>query len=386
MHFLRASFLCLPWVVLACSPRSGTSSGQAPPTVQNQQFLESAAVCMQNRTVSFRASTEQLATAPEANRQTAFAAVQKEWQTLEAFAFGPLGMSSVPGGKELRAGIYSWPRDSRCSVSQTIVDKSYEKADFGTASISQKRGLAALEVLLFSPLADSGCAADNPVTAEFNALSPAERSTRAKAYAAVLTQNLKARAAELENEWSKTGANFADELAKAGRGSKVYLNERAALNTMADAILRLSLDVKNMKMGTALGIQACVATDPDCLNRRESQYANLARDHIVDNLRGMQLLLEGCSADGSGKGFDDLLIALGPDGADFAKRLIADLRSAIDKTSKLPSGSIVESGRTNPSEARAAYDAVKVLEVDLKTEFVSLLNLELPREVATDND
>jgi uncharacterized protein len=386
MRVFQASLLCLPWAVLACSPRGGSSSGQAPPTVQNQQFLESAAVCTQGRTVSFRTSAEQLATAPEANKQAAFVAVQREWQTLEAFAFGPLGMSSVPGGKELRTGIYSWPRDSRCSVSQTIVDKSYEKADFGTASISQKRGLAALEVLLFSPLTDSGCAADNPVSAEFNALSPADRSARAKAYAAVLTQDLKTRAAGLENEWSKTGGNFADELAKAGPGSKVYPNERAALNSIADAILRLSLDAKNMKMGTPLGIQACAATDPDCLNRRESQYANLARDHIVDNLRGMQLLLEGCGPDGSGKGFDDLLIALGPDGADFAKRLVADLRSAIDKTRKLPSGSIVESGRTNPTEARAAYEAVKLLEIDLKTEFVSLLNLELPREVATDND
>jgi uncharacterized protein len=394
-------FAMVPTAWLACRQIGAPVSDGTVGTADNLRLLESTATCGLARMSAVKIATRSLANAvnmqdtsfSSADVRKAYAAAQSEWQATEVFAFGPLGApSSDPkivsslGGKDLRSGIYAWPKDSRCAVSRALVSQAYARPDFAEKSISAERGLSALETLLFAAADTSGCMAGDAAEVGLAALSAEERSARRLAYAKVVAADLATRADEVERIWSKEGGNFAGDLGQPGKASKVYADERQALNALGETLVVLGLTIKNMKLGTPLGYQACGEATTECLGKTESLYAGLSRDHIRDNLRGMQMIIEGCGPGGAGIGFDDILNGMGKDAQDFSGRLVQDLHAAQLKVEALPAASLLESNVKDPVATRAAYDALKLLEVDLKTEFLSILNLELTQVVPSDND
>jgi uncharacterized protein len=319
--------------------------------------------------------------AKRSDAQIAWRKTMSAMQQLDAMRLGPLAQNASPGGRDLRDPLYSWPVVSRCAVEQAIAQKAYEDPNFNVIAFVNTRGLATLEYLLFYPGDDNACPSENPLNAnnQWATLSTEERSLRKQAYALVVAQDVHKRAQELVRAWQPEGGGFATELPTAGKGSKVFATERAALNAVSDPIFSLSIDLKNMKVGKPLGITGCLTAS--CPEAWESTFARASGAHVRSNLAGMRAILFGeqSSAD---LAFDDLLRAIGA--GEFAARLEAHLMDALAKAEAVMDFEAALAA--DPTQIRALYDALKVLEVDLKTEFASLLNLELPKVVEGDND
>jgi hypothetical protein len=195
-----------------------------------------------------------------------------------------------------------------------------------------------------------------------------------------VAQDLRVRAKDLYDAWAPTKGNFQAEFANAGRGSKTYPTEQMALNSAADALFYVYFAVKDMKVARPAGIEKC--TTATCLETIESLFAKAARRHIVANLEGTRDLLLGCEADAAS--FDDLLAQRGQSA--ITRDLVADLDAALVAARALSSDDLAVSIQTEPEKVRALYDALKRLGDRLRTEFITILDLDLPKRVEGDND
>ncbi len=305
------------------------------------------------------------------------------WQRAEQFGFGPTAMSSMPGGQELRDPIYSWPLVSRCLIEQQLVDKTYERPEIATALITT-RGLGATEYLLFYDGTDNACLPTDSINKNgtWAALGGAEIGKRKLAYARVLSADVAVRAQTLAALWDPARGNFVAALANAGPG-KVFTSQQAAFNSVSNAFFYIDDFTKSMKVGKPTGlVPGCAA--PPCLTDVESPWAKRSKDHLRSNLDGFDRLLRGCGPDGSGLGWDDLLVAVGDEA--LVKKLTAALAAARAALDALKEPSFEEDLQKNPAGVKAFFDALRGIVPLLKTEFISVLDLELPKRVEGDND
>jgi predicted lipoprotein len=313
--------------------------------------------------------------------QEAFRTTFRVWHVADAMRVGPLAMNSSPGGRELRDPIYAWPLQSRCAVEQALVDKVYEDPNFAVVAFANVRGLATLEYLLFYSGTDNACPAENPInrSGRWAAITADDLAQRRRAYAKVVVADVAKRAGELVTAWSDPGGNFASELRQAGQGSKVFGNERIAMNAVSDSVLTLSLELKNMKVGEPVGTVKCTkATCPEAL---ESPFARVSIENVRANLEGMRRILLGKTTNAD-LGFDDLLTAIGA--GEFAASLTQTVETALARAKEV--SSLEDAVAGDLTAAKALYEALKALEVALKTQFTALLNLEIPKVVEGDND
>ena len=313
-----------------------------------------------------------------------FHAVMKAWQRAEVYQFGPAASSTSPGGKNMRDAIYAWPLVGRCLVEQTLVSKAYETPGWVTSALVSTKSLAALEVLLFVTDATNACPAENTInaTGAWAALSPEELASRRLAYAQVVSAEVASRAKALADAWDPASGGFANELASAGR-SGAYRTESMAFNAITDAMFYLDLQVKNDKVGKPAGlVPGCTA--PPCLSSVESPYAKSSKDNLRSNLEGFERLFVGCGPNRSGLGLDDLLVAVGAESV-AAKGIasIGDVRAALDA---LTEPTFEEDLQKNTAGVQRLFDALRGNAVLMKTEVVTILDLELPKTVEGDND
>jgi len=365
------------------------------PTVTRGAVLQAAGVCAASLYEGAAAAAASLGEAAATAAQTPDETTKKaardawdlaidRWQQTEIIrvgAAGPAGEKGVAGGKGLRELVYSWPLVSPCLIEQTIVDKSYEKADFSATGLVNKRGLWAAEHLLFNESTGNACSAGSAInaTGAWAAMSAADLAERKRAYAAIVTAGAAAQVKLIAGAWSKSGGDFAGELAAAGQGSTLFASDQAALNALSDGLYYLDSDVKDLKLGQPLGIIECEAASCPF----ESRYARRSRDHIKNNLLGFRKMFEGCD-EGGNIGFDDLLVASGA--GDLAERMKTYLEGAIAAADALPSADLAEVMVTEPAKVTALHVALKKLTDAMKTELATVLNLELPQTVEGDND
>lgn len=116
----------------------------------------------------------------------------------------------------------------------------------------------------------------------------------------------------------------------------------------------------------------------------ESPFARRSAANVRQNLIGLRRLMEGCGADGSGLGFDDLLDSMG------APTVATALRDRI-AAAQLAAAAIEESAiedavAADQPSVRALYDQIKAITDLLKTDFVTLLDVQIPTEVTGDVD
>ena len=313
--------------------------------------------------------------------RAAYYAAMDAWQVAEVFQFGPLGMNSSPGGQELRDPVYSWPLFSRCTIEGNLVSQRYSQPQFATDPINT-RGLMAVEYMLFYEGTENACPAANPInaTGTWAAAFP-ELPARRAAYAKVVTDDLARRTSELVASWGPEGQNFATAFKTAGRGSTVYPSDQSALNAVNLGLFYIEGDVKDMKLAWPANVSGHCA-EATCPQGLESQFANASRDHIVKNLEGFRKLFVSCDGNAAGLGFAAYLRAA--NAAPLADRMTQELDASI----ALANGIEDRSLRTALADGRVRglYDQVKKVTDDLKTEFVTVLDLELPKEIQGDND
>jgi uncharacterized protein len=316
-------------------------------------------------------------------REAWFAAIAS-WQRAEPFRFGPAALASEPGGLDLRDQIYAFPLANTCKVDQQIVDLTYEASSFST-SLSSARGLSTLEYLLFNESAGNSCYAAFAINANGSWAALGDQIwTRRADYAARTAEDVSNLAHTLVEAWEPDGGDFRAELADAGNGSGTFSSAQQAFNAVSDGMFYVEKEVKDLKLGWPLGLVVdCVNAPDPCPNDVESRYARRSLDHIRQNLIGFRRLFEGCGADYSGLGYDDWLQSIGAE--DLAARMRTALIGAQAKVEELEP-SLEQLLLSDIARARQLHTALKALTDLLKTEFVTVLNLELPKGAEGDND
>lgn len=370
----------------------GVSSSGGPSSITRGAVLQSIAACQLDLLASFRQVAEAFESAaagakndPAARNEArvAWTKAIDVWQQAEVFQFGPAGSSATPGGLSLRDHIYSWPLVSRCLVEQNIVSKAYTNADFGSSSLVNMRGLAAAEYLLFYDGSDNACSPATGINAsgQWAALGPDELAARKAFYASVVASGVASSARTLETAWRADGGNFIGQFLNAGSSGSAYATEQMAFNAVSDAMFYVELPLKDLKLARPLGLRDCeAATCPEVV---ESRFAGRSRTHIRNNLVGFRMLLAGCEA-GAQIGFDDLLESMGA-GA-LAAKMTSNIDMAIAAADAVPQDDLAAALNTAPASVLDLHVAVKSITDLLKTEFVSVLDLEPPQQLEGDND
>ncbi len=307
--------------------------------------------------------------------QEAWTRTMAAWQQAEVTQFGPAGpMSAVVGGEDLRDRIYSWPLTNPCRVDQETVSEGYAAADFADERLNVK-GLDALEYLLFTAGTENQCSPNSTINTDgsWAALDATTIEQRRADYAAVLAADLSVSSDELLDWW--TGErNFEQSLATAGAESEIYPTSQEALNAVSDALFYLDKETKDMKVGPPAGLMStCTATT--CPELRESLFASVSIAHIRQNIVGFERVYLA--------GFDPLLRAKG------AVELADQMLAALDAT-KAAFADLDENLETMlASDLDAvidAHDKLREFIILFRTQFLSVLDLELPDRAEGDND
>jgi predicted lipoprotein len=313
--------------------------------------------------------------------RAAFQTAMDAWQIVEAMQFGPTGPKSTPGGQAFRDEIYCWPLTNRCAVEQLIISGKYAAATFPNELVN-RRGLGALEYLLFYEGTDTACtaAADQAAWAALT-----DRDARKRAYAHAAATETRSRAGGLAAAWDAGNTHFADTLRTAGPGNKTYPTTQDALNAVSNAAFYIETDVKDIKLARPLGLRGCTAAS--CPELFEAPYAGRAKADIAGNFDGARKLLEGCGAGYSGFGFDDLLIDTGaPDAAAAAAALHEHGVAMQAALAAIEEADMRAALAADKPSVMAVYDAIKGLTDVMKTDFLTLLDLDLPGSIVGDND
>jgi uncharacterized protein len=245
------------------------------------------------------------------------------------------------------------------------------------------RGLDALEYLLFAPNADNACAPNSAINTDgsWAALSEADIWQRRATYAATAASLVVQSATELQQMWAPEGGNFYGEFVTAGQGSTTYATVQDALQAISDAMFYAEEETKDMKLAEPAGLQNCdTATCPDELEHPFAQYSG---ESTLINLQAWAELYRGAPEGVDGTGFDDLLVAVGSE----ALVTTVDERLAAALASLQPlQGAMETELASNPAAVVAAHDATKALLDLFKTQFISVLDLDLPARAEGDND
>lgn len=373
--------------------QQGASSGGG---VSRQAVLAAAAECVAAATVEHEALAATFAQKAKALAANPAGAAEREaargawgevidaWQRLEPLQVGPAGPSTLPGGRDLREHIYAWPLFSRCLIDQNTVSEAYLAADFEATSLVNVRGLGAAEYLLFHETPDNGCAASASINAggAWAAIDATTLAARRAAHASVVAGLVAQRATALSTAWAASGENFAAQLAGAGQGGKVYPTEQLALNALSDALFYVEKQAKDAKLGRPLGLVDC--TTPTCPEALESRFAKRSRRHVRNNLIGLRRVLLGCGEGGAGVGFDDLLTGVGAE--PVASRLRASFEAALLAIDAIGDESLEQALANDKDSVQAAHAALRDLTDVMKTDFITVLDLDLPKVVEGDND
>jgi predicted lipoprotein len=393
----RAFCVVAAWIgVLASCANQAAEQGRSEPndgsSSRREALLGAFADCAVSKTSDFVGIATALVDAtmshdssrtPEtlARARAAWESAIDRWQQLELFQFGPAAMSTAPGGRELRSQIYVWPQFNRCLIEQLMANGAPQEA-FGE-QFANARGLGALEYVLFYEGEDNACPPGNPLNAGgiWSSLVSRDLPAAKAGYARTAARDVLRNAEALAAAWDPARENFRSELTGAGRGSRVYPAARDALNAVSDALLYVETDVKDMKLAAPLGLSNCGA--PTCPQLVESPFAGRSKVNVRQNLLGMRQLMSGC-ADGEGLGFDDLLVDIGQ------TSLSAALAQAIDGSimalEAIEEPSLELALVSDVDSVRALHTAVKSITDLLKTEFITVLDLELPMRLEGDND
>ena len=304
------------------------------------------------------------------------------WQKAEMMQVGPAGvMGEVVGGLDLRDEIYSWPLSNACRVDQELLEETHTDTAKLAKEAVNTRGLDAIEYALFSDSTGNACksTANINLTGAWAALSDDVVAERRAAYAAACATLLVDRAKELVELWSTDGSGFAAQLSQPGSASSSFASESEALNALSDALFYVDKVTKDMKLAGPVGLSGCETdTCPDLL---ESRYAYESKAHIRNNLLGVQQLLHGAGEEGGG--FVDLLLLVGAQ--ELAEDMNAKLDAAIAAVDAIP-GELSVAIESDADAVIAAHTSLSAFTTLLKTQFLAVLDLQIPQRAASDND
>lgn len=313
--------------------------------------------------------------------RTAWRAAMVSWQYNEVLQAGPAGAgASFIGGQGLRDRIYSWPTSRPCGIDQNIVAARYGEDGFANTQLVNVLGLDAVEYLLFQGGTDNDCPSQVEINSAgtWDALDEPELDRRRAAYAAVLAADIAAQGEALRAAWDADDGGFVTIL---GSASDPYADARQALEQVFHGMFYLDKQVKDLKLAvpTALSVDCPSATG--CPGELESPWAGHARQNLAVNVRAVRDLFRGGAEDGHG--FDDLLVAAGA--AELAEQMGTGLDTAV-AAFEGDTPDLATLIADDLDAAQALHADVKAVTDLLKSQFVVVLDLNVPASGAADND
>lgn len=312
-------------------------------------------------------------------------AAMDAWQMAEMMLFGPAAMDA----NTLRDRIYAWPVTSSCAVDQGVMLRYQDSAGYDvSAQLTNRRGLDALEYLLFAPDLDTTCAVLIAPAGWDELEDDVKRDARCR-YAEAAAFDLVEQAAIARDAWEPDRGNYLAELSNAG-DRDTFASAHEAVNVVSNAMFYSDSEVKDMKLGQPAGIviNACNAVQEPCTSELESAFARRSKENVVANLRGFDMMFRGYGPgqspdDATGLGFDDFLRAAGAD--ELADTMIADIENALAAAQAIP-GSLSEALAGDYQSVVDAHTSVKTVTDNLKSQFLTILGLDIPNSAAGDND
>lgn len=300
---------------------------------------------------------------------TALGVAIDSWQHADAILVGPAAMDQ----RTIRDRLYSWPLLSPCELNKDMATHWADPSSYDVATeLVSTRSLTSIEFLLYPPSDAHACLSAPPGWDTM----PKDRARCRLAY--VIAGDVAQQARALYDAWKPEGGNYVTELAATP-------NAHSAVNLVSDSMFYMDKMVKDMKLGQPAGItiNACDAMQAPCEIEVEARFADRATFAIRANLDATRRLFTGTTSEVDGPGFDDFLIALGH--PDVAARMTASLDEAIADAAALPD-SFLSALTSSYAQIVATHGATKKFTDDLKSQFLTLLALEIPDDVATDND
>jgi len=314
--------------------------------------------------------------------QDAWRAAMLEWQTAEVMLVGPAAMND----RARRDLIYSWPVTSTCAVDREVMERQLDPAAYDLASkLSNRRGLPALEHVLFATSLEHTCPKASPPEG-WDALEDPVRAQARCGFAQAAAADLSAQADAVATGWRADGGNYVGQLAGAGESGSDIATPQEAANLISDAMFYIDTETKDMKLAEPAGIadNGCGAVEEPCADELESRASGHSKENVVRNLEAFRMLYTGDRppADG-GVGFDDFLVGLGA--GDVAEQMAGDIDAAIAAAGGI-SGTLEEALAADRDSVVAAHGAVKTVTDTLKSQFLTVLGLDIPDGAAGDND
>lgn len=348
-----------------------------PNLVQFQQRAQAQATAVEamcNATTNNASNVTELTS----QAQQRWQAAMNQWQQLEVMQIGP----ALDNDASLRNKIYSWPLVQSCAVDQDIgffeASKNGGAAYDITRRTAPRRGLDALEYLLFNQNLNHSCSADRLAPANWNDRSEQERKVARCEFAVAAANDLSASATELLTKWQGNDG-YGQSLKTAN--SALFDNEQAAVNRITDAMFYIDSITKDAKLAAPIGLQSNSCGNAACVDDIESSLSNNSINNIKHNLLGLQQLFT--AGNDNNAGFDDFLAAV--DAKTLADTMKTDIQAAIDLAEAFDS--TLEQAVTNqPEKVQALHQAVKTVTDNLKSVFITYLALELPQTSAGDAD
>ncbi|MEM9490006.1 MAG: imelysin family protein [Myxococcota bacterium] len=315
--------------------------------------------------------------------RTAWSQTMSAWQQAEMMLFGPAAMDA----NALRERIYSWPVVSSCAVDQDVVLRRDDPAAYEiTSRLTNRRGLDALEYILFADSMETSCPAQSAPEG-WDALTEAEKREARCAFAIDAAADLGAAAQIAVDAWAPEAGDYLSEFANAGQPGSSFDRAQIAINVVSDAIFYSDVFVKDMKLGQPAGIvmNRCATIQEPCPDELESQFAPHTKENIQANLRGLGMLFTGAGPDNrdDGPSFEDYLRAAGAD--ELADSMVGDIIAA-ESAAEAISGSLSDALTADYDSVVTAHSAVKAFTDNLKSQFLTVLGLDIPQDAATDND
>jgi predicted lipoprotein len=318
--------------------------------------------------------------------QDGWRAVMSEWQVAEAMRFGPAAMDN----NTLGARIYSWPIVSSCAVDQDVMLRFQDVASYDVdARLNNRRGLDALEYLLFAESLETTCAPQiAPVG--WDDLSESDKRIARCGLAAAVAADVAAQTQAVRDAWEPAQGNYLADFAGAGTAGSSFASVQIAVNVVSDALFYLDAEVKDQKLGEPAGIMlnTCNTVQQPCLAEIESPFAHHSKENAASNLRGFAMLLGGAGpgqdpSSAEALGFADFLRAAGAE--DLADTMTEGTSAAIAAIEAIP-GTMASALSTDYQTVAEAHARIKAVTDLMKSQFLTVLGLDFPDGAAGDND
>jgi predicted lipoprotein len=196
-----------------------------------------------------------------------------------------------------------------------------------------------------------------------------------------LATDVAAQAVALHTAWRADGGNYVGVLSTAGSSGSSISSAHEGVNRVSDGLYYVDRIVKDMKLAEPAGIAAnvCATVQMPCLPEVELLLSDRASFAIRANLQTLRQVFTGVD----GPSFDDFLRAVGQDA--LADRMTANLDAAIAKANALPD-SFATTVQTDRDLVVQTHAAITLFTDDLKSQFLTVLALDIPDDVAADND